>query len=104
VPDFLVDENADGDGLNGLRTREADLAKHLSNDRDKEEAMARHDEVEDQMRMIAMERSRAPLEYGGGDDFQLRQALNHLKGLPLQLSKHLAKPALAHQQKSAKPR
>ena len=34
VPDLLVDENADGDGLNGLRIREADLTKHLSNDRD----------------------------------------------------------------------
>ena len=48
VPDFLVDENADGDGLNGLRMREADLEKHLSNDRDKEDGKAaRRDEVED---------------------------------------------------------
>jgi carboxyl-terminal processing protease len=104
VPDFLVDENADGDGLNGLRTRESDLEKHLSNDRDKEDARARRDEVEEQMRLIAMERTRKPLEYGSSDDFQLRQALNHLKGLPLQLSRQAAAPALAHQGKAAKPR
>ena len=99
VPDFLVDENADGDGLNGLRMREADLDKHLSNDRDKEDGKAGRDEVEDQMRMIALERKRKPLEYGSADDFQLKQALNHLKGLPLQLSKPVAARALAHQPK-----
>jgi carboxyl-terminal processing protease len=104
VPDFLVDENADGDGLNGLRTREADLRKHLSNDREKEDARISRDEAEDQMRLIAQERKRKPLEYGSGDDFQLRQALNHLKGLPLQLSKQVAAPALAHHQKPARPR
>ncbi len=31
VPDFLVDETADGDGLNALRMREADLEHHLTN-------------------------------------------------------------------------
>ncbi len=96
VPDFLVDENADGDGLNGLRTREADLDKHLTNDRDKEDAKARRDEVEDEMQLVALERKRKPLEYGSADDFQLRQALNHLKGLPVQLSRHAVPPALAH--------
>jgi carboxyl-terminal processing protease len=97
VPDFLVDENADGDGLNSLRPREADLEKHLANERDQQDGKARRNEAEDQMRLIAMERTRKPLEYGGADDFQLKQALNHLKGLPLQLSKRAAAPALAHQ-------
>ena len=97
VPDFLVDENADGDGINGLRTREADLARHLSNERDSEDANTRRDEVEDDMRASAIERGRKPLEYGGTDDFQLRQALNHLKGLPLQLSRRVSAPALAQQ-------
>jgi carboxyl-terminal processing protease len=87
VPDFLVDENADGDGLNALRMREADLDHHLSNDRDKETAATRNDEVEEQMRVLASARLRKPLDYGSADDFQLRQALNHLKGLPMQLSR-----------------
>ncbi|MBJ7309451.1 S41 family peptidase [Rugamonas sp. CCM 8940] len=86
-PDLLVDENADGDGLNSLRTREADLDKHLSNDRDPEAAKTRRDELEEQLRVVAMEKKRKPLEYGSGEDFQLSQALNHLKGLPVQLAK-----------------
>ena len=96
VPDFLVDENADGDGLNGLRLREADLDKHLTNDRDKEDAKGANDELEEQMRIVAAERHRKPLEFGSSEDFQLQQALNHLKGLPVQLSKAGPRGALAH--------
>jgi carboxyl-terminal processing protease len=87
TPDLAVDENADGDGLNALRTREADLDKHLSNDRDQEGAKSKRDELEEQLRIVALEKKRKPLEYGSGDDFQLSQALNHLKGLPVQLAK-----------------
>ena len=93
VPDLLVDENADGDGLNGLRIREADLTKHLSNDRDQSsanngaKAAPVNDEMEEQLRLIALEKTRKPLEFGSQDDFQLHQALNHLKGLPVQLAK-----------------
>ncbi|MBZ2206131.1 S41 family peptidase [Massilia soli] len=101
VPDLLVDENADGDGLNGLRVRESDLEKHLSNDRDEETAGARNDEMEEQMRIIALERKRGPLEFGSAEDFQLKQALNHLKGQPVQLSKTQAKTTIA--QRAAKP-
>ncbi|MES2262985.1 MAG: S41 family peptidase [Pseudomonadota bacterium] len=90
-PDLLVDENADGDGLNALRTREADLVKHLSNDREQEAGKSKRDEAEEQLRVLAVERKRKPLEYGSGDDFQLRQALNHLKGLPVQLAKQESK-------------
>jgi len=87
VPDLLVDETAEGDGLNGLRLREADLQKHLQNDKDKEEAARKLDELEEEQRIAALEKKRKPLELGGKDDFQLAQALNHLKGLPVQLSK-----------------
>jgi carboxyl-terminal processing protease len=86
-PDLAVDENEDGDGLNSLRMREADLAKHLSNDRDQEAGKAPRDELEEQMRILAAEKKRKPLEYGSGDDFQLKQALNHLQGVPVQLAK-----------------
>ena len=37
--------------------------------------------------MIAQEKKRKPLEFGSKDDFQLAQAINHLKGLPVQVSK-----------------
>ncbi|MFM7484203.1 MAG: S41 family peptidase [Burkholderiaceae bacterium] len=88
VPDLLVDEYADGDGMNGLRLREADLQKHLSNDKDKEaDKGAIVDELEEAKRLSALEKKRKPLEFGSKDDFQLAQALNHLKGLPGQISK-----------------
>ena len=91
APDLAVDENEDGDGLNSLRMREADLAKHLSNDREQEAGKGQRDELEEQMRILAAEKKRKPLEYGSGDDFQLRQALNHLQGVPVQLAKSESK-------------
>ncbi|MBY0238094.1 MAG: S41 family peptidase [Burkholderiaceae bacterium] len=87
TPDLAVEENADGDGLNALRLREADLSKHLSNDRDQEAAKSKRDEAEEQLRILMAERKRKPLDFGSSDDFQLQQALNHLKGLPVQLAK-----------------
>ncbi|MCE3261572.1 MAG: peptidase [Pseudoduganella sp.] len=87
APDLAVDENEDGDGLNSLRMREADLAKHLANDREQEAGKTQRDELEEQMRILAAEKKRKPLEYGSGDDFQLKQALNHLQGIPVQLAK-----------------
>jgi carboxyl-terminal processing protease len=95
VPDLLVDETADGDGMNGLRLREADLQKHLDNDEDKGDSKGANkgkaaplrDELEEAQRSIALDKKRKPLEYGGKDDFQLAQAINHFKGLPVQLAK-----------------
>ena len=87
VPDLLVDEYADGDGINSMRLREADLQKHLTNDRDKEAAANVVDELEEQKRLAALEKKRKPLEFGSKEDFQLAQALNHLRGQPVQLSK-----------------
>jgi carboxyl-terminal processing protease len=87
VPDLLVDEYPDGDGLNGFRLRESDLEKHLTNDRDKEEAKQKIDELEEAQRLAALEKKRKPLEFGSKDDFQLAQALNHLKGQPVKTSK-----------------
>jgi carboxyl-terminal processing protease len=91
TPDLQVEENADGDGLNALRMREADLAKHLTNDRGEEAARNKRDEAEEQLRVLMAERKRKPLEFGSGDDFQLQQALNYLKGLPVQTAKQESK-------------
>jgi carboxyl-terminal processing protease len=95
VPDFAVDETPDGDGFNALRVREADLQRHLSNDRDKEEA-AHPDGGFDEAALLASLRTRKPVEFGSGTDFQLAQALRHLKGEPVQLARH-GQTALAHQ-------
>jgi carboxyl-terminal processing protease len=94
VPDVQVDEYADGDGVNEFRVREADLQKHLINDKDKdpsaEAAHPKKDEMEEEMRIAAAEKKHKPLEYGGKEDFQLAQALNYLKGKPVQMAKDVA--------------
>ena len=88
---MLVDETAEGDGLNSMRLREADLVKHLNNKDDKELPSAvpqpLHDELEEEQRLLALSKTRKPVEFGSKDDFQLAQALNHFKGLPVKLSK-----------------
>jgi carboxyl-terminal processing protease len=94
VPDLMVDETADGDGLNSLRVREADLQKHLGNDKDpdgddaaKKSLAVQRDELEDQQRLVSLAKKTKPVEFGSKDDFQLAQAINHFKGLPVKLSK-----------------
>ena len=100
VPDLMVDETAEGDGLNSLRMRESDLQKHLGNDKDpaaeaaEQKALnARRDSLEEEQRLIALAKKTKPVEFGTRDDFQLTQALNHFKGLPVQLSKAEPKEA-----------
>ena len=93
VPDLGVDETADGDGINALRTREADLSKHLANTGTEDAAapaVAVRDELEEELAANAMTAGRKALDYGSADDFQLRQAINHLKGLPVRLAAKLS--------------
>jgi carboxyl-terminal processing protease len=108
VPDLLVDETADGDGLNGLRVREADLERHLDNEADKAAkgtpaVSAKRDELEEERRVTAALKNRKPLEFGGKDDFQLAQAIKHFKGLPVQLSKAEAAPEVTVAEGDVKP-
>lgn len=88
VPDVMVDEYADGDGLDGFRLHESDLTKHLSNDKDKDANIAKPMVVNpaEEQRVADIEKKRKPLEFGSADDFQLAQALNQLKGLPVKVS------------------
>ncbi|GAB3468949.1 S41 family peptidase [Massilia terrae] len=101
VPDFAVDETADGQNFNMLRVREADLEHHLANDRDKETAAASENLVgEDEL--VAAAHARKPIDYGTASDFQLQQAIRHLKGQPMQLAKRSA-PTLAHSGQTLTP-
>ena len=98
-PDLRVDESLDGDLLNALRVREADLQRHLAAEgkedvapRDPDGSLAR------QQRALALLKDRKPIEFGGKDDFQLAQAIQHFKGMPVQLAKAMPdedKPAPA---------
>jgi carboxyl-terminal processing protease len=98
LPDVPVDETAEGDGLNALRMREADLQRHLLNDKERDrsaEAATRHEDIQEQIRILSAARRRKPLDFGSGDDFQLAQALRQLQGLPVQLSKRATTPTAA---------
>ena len=95
VPDVLVDESAEGNIFAVLRTREADLEKHLGNNQGAAEARntaleaareAARKRAEEEARKPPSERTLAP-EFGGPKDFQLIQAINHLKGRPVVVSK-----------------
>ena len=81
VPDYVVEESADGD-INGFRIREADLQRHLSNDRDTTpEVKSTAPSSADQQRL----KNYKPIELGTpASDFQLQQALNYLKGKTIQ--------------------
>ncbi len=95
VPDIVVEETANGASSSVGRIREADLDRHLSNDRDKEAAPESKPETKPQ--------SQAPnkpnkekgnkdesddempqrLEYASKGDYQFQQAINLLKGLQI---------------------
>ena len=95
VPDLMVDETAEGNLFSALRTREADLEKHLNSGQGPEEKDAAREKARDEaMKRLEEEQARLakqapkPLpEFGSENDFQLQQALNHLKGRQVQVSK-----------------
>jgi carboxyl-terminal processing protease len=95
VPDVLLDETEAGNLFSVLRTREADLDKHLNSgqgaeikdpvrEKAREEALKK---LEEESRKPPQDRK--PTEFGGDKDFQLTQALNRLKGLTVIASKTL---------------
>lgn len=97
VPDVMLDETAEGDVFAALRMREADLEKHLtsSSQSDEAAAAAEREKAREEARKRLEEESRKPLserrlpEFGSAQDFQLQQALNQLKGLPVKASQTL---------------
>jgi len=87
-PDLAVDDTADGNLFDF--PREADLAKHIANDRQAEAGprqTAAQKDAEEEKRRAAQ---RQPLELGGKDDYQLQQAMNFLKGAPVATRKTVA--------------
>ena len=94
VPDVMLDETAEGNLFAALRTREADLDKHLLSGQGAEQK----DEAREKAREEARKKLEAelaarngapkpPPEFGSAEDFQLTQALNRLKGKTVIVSK-----------------
>jgi len=93
VPDVMLDETAEGNVFAALRTREADLDKHLSNGQTNAPQDAEREKARDAAIKKLEEDAKNPAadkrlpEFGSDKDFPLIQALNRLKGLPVMASK-----------------
>jgi carboxyl-terminal processing protease len=93
IPDVMVDETLEGSPFAALRTREADLEKHLSSGQGAEVKDANREKA----RELALKRleeeskktpeQRRPPELGSDKDFPLLQAVNQLKGRAVIISK-----------------
>jgi len=79
-PDIIVDDPDQPQ----TRVREADLAKHLDGSRNPDAPAAAKPEAPKPAAPRAEGENRKPVEFGSPDDFQLRQAVNHLKGQPVE--------------------
>jgi carboxyl-terminal processing protease len=91
VPDVWLDETAEGNVFAALRTREADLEKHLGGPDEKKDEVrekAREEARQKLEEQFAKTKEVKPLpEFGSTEDFPLQQALNQLKGKPVMVSK-----------------
>jgi carboxyl-terminal processing protease len=93
VPDVMVDESEEGNLFAALRTREADLEKHLNNGEGEEKKDAIREKAREEARVRLEEELKKPLadrkipEFGSDKDFQLIQAINQLKGHTVLVSK-----------------
>jgi len=93
VPDVMIDESEEGNLFAALRTREADLEKHLASGQGDEAKDAAREKAREEARKKLEEELKKPAserkipEYGSDKDFQLQQAIKQLKGLPVMVSK-----------------
>jgi carboxyl-terminal processing protease len=82
VPDIVVEDPSTSASDNAFRLREADLDKHLSNDKqaeEKPEAKKASPATESKSDTVKV----APTEFGAKTDYQLNQAINLLKGMQI---------------------
>ena len=77
VPDIIVEEPG---ASAASRLREADLERHLENDREAEAEKKKGPRVTPAVPAGELPK---PIEFGSKDDFQLAQALNYLQGKPV---------------------
>ncbi|MDP3637363.1 MAG: S41 family peptidase, partial [Azonexus sp.] len=99
VPDIIVEDSANGAASSAGRIREADLDRHLSNDRDKEAVPESKPEAKPQSKAPSKpdkekgnkgegdEEIPQRLEYASKGDYQFQQAINLLKGLQIMQGK-----------------
>ncbi len=92
TPDFWVEETADGSVMDRLRVREADLNRHLSGTDSNKAKSSAPEKAKSNAKSdlknggAAEQKETKPIEFGSADDYQLQQAVNHLKGKPVATS------------------
>ncbi len=105
VPDTIVDDGSDP----SLSLHEADLKRHLSNPSDIAKANAeKAEEIKarvggDKPKDEKFAETRGPIEPASKDDFQFVQAVNQLKGLPVQKAPDAVKAATEKPASTDKP-
>jgi carboxyl-terminal processing protease len=82
VPDILVEDPSNSEQDNAFRLREADLDKHLVNDKPAD-AKTPAKAAPSNNGTNGDATKHAPTEFGSKDDYQLNQALNLLKGMQI---------------------
>ncbi|OUV03301.1 MAG: peptidase S41 [Betaproteobacteria bacterium TMED82] len=84
-PDFWVEETEFGDLTDRLRVREADLNRHLNPNKDgnSDGNLKAADSSRTINKNTEKSEQKKPVTFGSEEDFQLRQAINLLKGLPV---------------------
>ena len=104
-PDFWVEESESGSVTEQFRVREADLNRHLEDKRQAnaganqqaskgsegegkstDQATDKTGQAKESASAEPVRPASKPIEFGSKDDFQLAQALNHLKGQPVATS------------------
>lgn len=80
-PDFWVEETESGDVYDRERVREADLSRHLDSNAKKNRL--ENQKTEDVKNNSEANKQKLPIEFGSDEDFQLRQAVNLLRGKPV---------------------
>jgi carboxyl-terminal processing protease len=89
APDLLVEDTPEGN-FAGFNVREADLVRHLEDKKNAPAAAADPAAAvnptpgQTDQRTANQQRR---YEFGSAEDFQLKQAMNHLKGLPVETAK-----------------
>ena len=104
VPDIIVEDGTDQSN----NMHEADLAKHLSNPKDaaaeaeaaKARDLAKEAAAKAKLNEKKFAETQGPIEPASKDDFQFQQAMNVLKGLPVQKA---PEPKVAEANAATKP-
>jgi carboxyl-terminal processing protease len=86
APDLVVEDTPEGN-FAGFNVREADLVRHLEDKRTPAPGNVAAPGTAPGSEQRTANAQQRRYDFGSAEDFQLKQALNHLKGLPVETAK-----------------